>query len=72
MKYREVTKKLKELGCVELSNKRKGSHRNWINPKAKTVVPIPVPDWGSKDLKSGTIRAIVKDLELDWEEFKEA
>ncbi len=72
MKYREVTKKLKELGCVELSNKRKGSHRNWYNPKAKTVVPVPVPDWGSKDLKGGTIRAIVKDLELDWEEFKKA
>jgi len=50
MKYREVTKKLKSLGCAELSNKRKGSHRNWINPKAKTVAPIPVPDWGSKDL----------------------
>ena len=68
MKYREVTKKLKTLGCVELSNKRKGSHRNWCNPKAKMVVPIPVPDWGSKDLKSGTIRGI----ELDWEEFKNA
>ena len=36
------------------------------------VVPVPVPDWGSKDLKSGTIRGIVKDLELDWEEFKKA
>ena len=72
MKYREVTKKLKELGCIELSNKRKGSHRNWINPNARTVAPIPVPDWGSKELKGGTIRAIVKDLELDWEEFKKA
>lgn len=72
MKYREVTKKLKALGCVELSNKRKSSHRNWINPKAKIVAPIPVPDWGSKDLKGGTIRGIVKELELNWEEFKKA
>ena len=48
MKYREVTKKLKALGCVELLNKRKGSHRNWINPEAKTVAPVPVPDWEAK------------------------
>ncbi|CAN5432483.1 hypothetical protein BH18ACI1_BH18ACI1_08190 [soil metagenome] len=72
MKYREVTKKLKELGCVELSNKRKGSHRNWYNTNAKMVAPVPVPDWDSKDLKSGTIRGIVKGLELDWEEIKRA
>ncbi len=48
MKYREVTKKLKALGCVELSNKRKDSHRNWYNPKAKMVVPVPVPDWEAR------------------------
>ncbi len=63
---------MKELGCIELANKRKGSHRNWYNPKAKMVVPVPMPDWGSKDLKSETIRGIVKGLELDWEEFKRA
>ena len=72
MNYREVTKKLKELGCVELSNKRKGSHRNWCNPNAKMVVPVPVPNWGSKDLKGGTIRGIIRGLELEWEEFKKA
>jgi len=32
----------------------------------------PVPDWGSKDLKTGTVRAAVKQLGLDWEEFKKA
>lgn len=32
----------------------------------------PVPDWGSKDLKSGTIRAAVRQLGLDCEEFKKA
>ncbi|MGI8670755.1 MAG: type II toxin-antitoxin system HicA family toxin [Aridibacter sp.] len=72
MKYREVTKKMKALGCIKLSNKRKGSYRNWYNPNAETVAPVPVPDWGSKDLKRGTIRGIVKDLELDWEDFKRA
>ncbi len=27
------------------------------------------PDWGSKDLKNGTLRAAVKQLGLDWDEF---
>lgn len=72
MNYREVTKKLKVLGCLELVNKRKGSHRNWYNPKAQNIAPIPVPDWESRNLKSGTIRGIVKQLELDWEDFMNA
>jgi mRNA interferase HicA len=32
----------------------------------------PVPDWGNKSLKFGTIRAIVRQLDLDWEAFKNA
>ncbi|CAN5201096.1 hypothetical protein BH20ACI2_BH20ACI2_08710 [soil metagenome] len=31
MKYREVEKKLKKLGCIELKGNG-GSHRKWINP----------------------------------------
>lgn len=29
----------------------------------------PVPDWGSKDLKLGTLRAAIKQLGLEWDEF---
>ncbi|MFN3705761.1 MAG: hypothetical protein ACK4WM_07195 [Thermoflexales bacterium] len=32
----------------------------------------PIPDWGSKDLKTGTVRHIVQQLGLDWEAFKRA
>ena len=66
MKYREVEKKLRKLGCVELKSKG-GSHRKWINPIAGRGAPIP--DWGSKDLKMGTLRAAVKQLGLEWDEF---
>ena len=58
MKYREVEKKLRKLGCFEINVGGKGSHRKWINPS--TNLGAPVPDWRSKDLKTGTIRAAVK------------
>jgi hypothetical protein len=28
-----------------------------------------LPDWGARDLKLGTVRAAIKDLGIDWEEF---
>jgi predicted RNA binding protein YcfA (HicA-like mRNA interferase family) len=68
MKYKEVVKRLKQMGCEEIPRKGGGSHRKWYNPKNKAVVPIP--DWGNKDLKLGTLRQIIRQLDLDWEEFK--
>jgi len=53
-----------------LPRKGKGSHRKWYNPNH--YLPVPVPDWGSKDLKIGTIRNIVKLLELNWTKFNQA
>lgn len=72
MRYREVEKKLRGLGCQELRRKGGGSHRKWINPKQSPIVVVAVPDWGSKDLKNGTLRSIVKDLGIDWDEFTRA
>ncbi|MEZ4659475.1 MAG: type II toxin-antitoxin system HicA family toxin [Caldilineaceae bacterium] len=70
MRYREIAKKLQSLGCEELLRRSGGSHRKWHNPQNGRIVPIP--DWGRKDLKMGTIRAIVRQLELDWDEFSKA
>lgn len=70
MRYREVEKKLKKLGCFEISSKTGGSHRKWINPE--TGAGAPVPDWGSKDLKPGTLRSAVKQLGLTWDKFMSA
>jgi Predicted periplasmic or secreted lipoprotein len=66
VRYREVEQKLKRLGCVEIKSKS-GSHRKWINPVLGRGAPVP--DWGSKDLKFGTLRAAVKQLGLEWDEF---
>ena len=67
MTYREVARKLVALGCVEVPRKGGGSHRKWLNPaNSRSTV---LPDWGGRDLKLGTIRAAVRQLGLDWQDF---
>ena len=70
MKYREAACKLKALGCQELERHSPGSHRKWYNPVTDRVAPLP--DWGPKDLKVGTLRAVVRQLGLDWKAFQDA
>lgn len=70
MTYRDVAGRLRTLGCVEVARAGGGSHRKWHNPAmARSTV---VPDWGGRDLKLGTIRAAVRQLGLDWQEFASA
>ncbi len=68
MKYREVAKKLNKLGCQEIPRRGGGSHRKWYNPESGNIVAIP--DWGNKHLKVGTLRQIIRQLDLDWQAFK--
>jgi predicted RNA binding protein YcfA (HicA-like mRNA interferase family) len=70
MRYREVARKLRELGCEEIAQRSGGSHRKWTNPA--TGKGTVVPDWGNQDLKIGTLRNIVRQLGIDWEEFRSA
>jgi mRNA interferase HicA len=65
--YKEITKTLTTLGCHEIPRRGKGSHRKWINPA--TGEGTVIPDWGSKDLKEGTINAILKQLGIKREDF---
>ena len=67
MKYREVAKKLKRLGCEQIRIKKSGSHRIWFNPNTKKEIAIP--DWQGKDLKKGTLRNAIKQLGIDYQEF---
>ncbi len=66
MKYRDVAERLRELGCQELT-RGKGSHCKWHNPLNGKVTAVP--DWGSKDLAPGTVRAVIRQLGLSREEF---
>jgi len=67
MTYREVARKLTALGCRELPRRAGGSHRKWFNPNSQQATVIP--DWGGRDLKTGTIRAAVRQLGIDWQGF---
>ncbi len=67
MNYREATRRLKTLGCEELKRRPSGSHRIWHNPKNRKIATLP--DWGGKDLKIGTLRAVVRQLGLEWQMF---
>jgi predicted RNA binding protein YcfA (HicA-like mRNA interferase family) len=70
MRYREVARKLTALGCEESPRKGGGSHRKWHNPATQRATSIP--DWGGRDLKLGTIREAVRQLEIDWKSFQNA
>ncbi len=70
MKYREVAEKLRKLGCEEIPRRSRGSHRKWHNPATGAIRPLP--DWGAKDLKMGTLRQVIRGLGLDWDEFLKA
>jgi len=61
--YRELTKKLRATGCHEIARRGGGSHRKWFNPA--TGRGTTIPDWGEKDLKAGTISAVLKQLGID-------
>jgi len=54
------------LGCVEIVGGH-GSHRKWHNLANNKITVIP--DWGSKDLAPGTVRAVIRELDIPREEF---
>lgn len=68
MIYREIARRLTALGCQEIPRKSGGSHRKWFYPT--TGRATVVPDWGSRDLKMGTVRSALRQLGIDWEAFK--
>ncbi len=70
MKYREAARKLRALGCVELPRRGHGSHRVWHNPALSRLSTLPFH--GGRDIRLGTLRAVVRDLGLDWQAFQAA
>jgi predicted RNA binding protein YcfA (HicA-like mRNA interferase family) len=70
VKYREVARKLTVLGCQERKRRSGGSHRKWFN--SNTQRGTVIPDSGGRDLKLGTIRAAVRQLGINWQDFQDA
>lgn len=68
MNYKELTKRLRALGCQEIPRRGRGSHRKWFNPIVGRGTVIP--EWGDRDLKQGTIRGILKQLGINRDDFE--
>lgn len=57
--YEKLAKKMKKLG-FRFYKMGKGSHRLWVRDEDKKVVPVPFHQ--GRDIRTGTLRAIVRQL----------
>jgi len=67
LKPREVVKKFKKLGFVE--HHQVGSHLTMKHPKTKQRAVIPLH---LKDIKKGTLLAILRETGVEKEDFLDA
>jgi predicted RNA binding protein YcfA (HicA-like mRNA interferase family) len=61
MKTAEVVKKVTALGGVEL--RQRGSHRTFRATKGGITAQVTIPDHGAKDLGTGLVSAIQRQME---------
>ena len=59
--YRKLTKKLKKLGFIE-HRKGKGSHVLWFRESDNCCIPVPFH--AGKDIRTGTLQEICKQVGL--------
>ena len=64
--YKDLIKKLRAAG-FNFDRQAKGSHEIWFNPVTRKRTTIPNHP---KPLSKGTLRAIIKQIGLTIEEFK--
>ncbi len=69
MKYAELTRKLRRLGCY-LTRYGAGSHEMWRNPATGKQVPIPYHR--SKEIGPELLSRILRQLGIDREDFDQA
>ena len=66
MKYGELIKKLQRLDC-EFKRQASGSHEIWFNPR--TQRSTSVPHHANKDLGKSLLAKILRELEIDRDDF---
>ena len=62
--YREVTRKLRKLG-FEFYRSGKGDHEIWFNPDTNLRTTVP----HHREVKEGTLRNILKQAQIEVEDF---
>ena len=65
LSYQDIVRRLRQLG-FRLYRQGKGSHELWVRDADGIVVPVP---HHSRDVRKGTVRAIIRELGLTVEEF---
>ncbi|MFN2218501.1 MAG: type II toxin-antitoxin system HicA family toxin [Anaerolineae bacterium] len=68
MNYRKLTRRLRQMGC-EFVRQAPGSHEIWWNPANEQFTTIS--RHGGRDLPAGTLRAILRQLDIDPVDFYE-
>ena len=66
MTYRELRGKLESLGCIYY-RQADGSHEMWANPANGRRTPIP--RHGNRDLATGTLHRIRRNLGISRSDF---
>jgi predicted RNA binding protein YcfA (HicA-like mRNA interferase family) len=66
MKYAELARKLRRLGC-NLTRYGAGSHEIWRNPA--TGKQVPVPYHRAKDIGPKLLARILRELGIDRKDF---
>ncbi|MDE2801613.1 MAG: type II toxin-antitoxin system HicA family toxin [Chloroflexota bacterium] len=69
MTYRELRRKLEKLGC-RFQRQADGSHEMWINPA--NGLRTPIPRHGNRDLATGTLQRIRRNLGIPRADFDSA
>ena len=68
LSYREVTQRLQKLG-FRFYRQGKGSHELWVRDSDGRA--IPVPHHKGKSIRKGTLRAMIREIDISVQEFME-
>ena len=66
LSYREITRRLRKLG-FRFYRQGKGSHVLWVRDADGRVVPVPRHQ--GKNIRKGTVRAIIREVGVSVVEF---
>ena len=66
LSYRELTRRLRKLG-FRFYRHGKGSHELWVRDTDGKVVPVP--HHRGKNIRKGTVRAIIREVGVSLTEF---
>jgi len=68
LSYEEVTRRLRKLG-FRFYRQGKGSLELWVRDRDGRVVPVP--HYRGKNVRKGTVRAIIREVGISVAEFME-